>query len=214
MKKQLLSTAFSSLLCFSVHADSVQPPASIDSPPPSNAQNTQETTVATPPISSLAAAPHALPPIDCEYAIPATTKAIDQSILSTWADKAAVQIFSFTPESVDVQLDKLKTCFTDQGWKGYHDALNKSGNIVSIKTHRLNVSSEVSGKTTINAIQENQWKISLPMTVVYQNDKEKLTQELAVDLLIGRQASGNLGIMQVIASPKEDTTVTASTTQP
>jgi len=48
------------------------------------------------------------------------------------------------------------------------------------------------------------------LQVVYQNDKEKLTQKLNVDLLIGRKMSGDLGIMQMIAIPIE----TANLKQP
>ena len=40
------------------------------------------------------------------------------------------------------------------------------------------------------------------LQVAYQNDKEKLTQLLTVDLLIGRKVNGDLGIMQMIATPR------------
>ena len=52
-------------------------------------------------------------------------------------------------------------------------------------------------------IKDNQWKASVPLQVVYQNDKEKLTQLLTVNLLIGRKISGDLGIMQMIATPQQ-----------
>jgi len=207
MKKQLLTTALSSLLCFSVHADTTPQPATTDNIAVPAAQTTQEPTTTAPTAeSSLPAAappPQPLPVINCDYPIPATTITIDQSILSSWAEKAAIQTFDFNPTSIDSQLEKLKTCFTDQGWQGYHDALDKSGNINSIKTQNLTVSSQISGEIKITPVKENQWKATLPMTVVYQNDKEKITQHLSVDLLISRKPSGNLGIAQVIASPSE-----------
>lgn len=196
MKKQLVTTALSSLLCFSVHADNTLQPA----PTASTTQTMQAPTTAE---STAPAAPQPLPIMNCDYPIPASTAIIDQSIISSWAEKAALQTFDFNPTSIDTQLEKLKTCFTDQGWQGYHDALDKSGNINSIKTQQLTVSSHIDGAIKVNPVKENQWKVTLPMTVIYQNDKENMTQHLFVDLLIGRKTSGNLGIMQVIASQNE-----------
>ncbi len=55
-----------------------------------------------------------------------------------------------------------------------------------------------------------------PLQVVYQNDKEKLTQLLTVDVLIGRKISGDLGIMQMIAAPRTKNTpnINPTTTNP
>ena len=205
MKKQLLCTALSSLLCYSVYADNAQQPAVMDDTAPPAAQTIQDTAPPTQPVmkSTLAAAPLALPVIDCNYAIPSTSTTIDKSILLGWAGKAAVQTFEFNPTTINEQLEKLKNCFTDQGWQSYYDALVQSGNLESIKTHLLNVTSKVDGDIKINPIKDNQWKITLPMKVLYQNDKESFKQDLSVDLLIGRKMSGGLGIMQVVASPKD-----------
>lgn len=51
------------------------------------------------------------------------------------------------------------------------------------------------------------------MQVVYQNDKEKLTQLLSVDVLVGRKVTGNLGIMQMIATPRTPAVGTAPAIQ-
>ena len=201
MKKQLLSTALSSLLCFSVQADIAPAPTTTEIP-------AAPTPTATP---AVPAAPKPETVIDCHYAIPATTTAIDQTILSTWASKAAVQAFDFHPTTMAVELESLKSCFTPQGWQGYYDALVKSGNIESIKTNGLTVKSQIDGALKIDAVKDGQWKITLPMTVVYQNDKESFKQALSVELLVGRNVSGSLGIMQVIASPKD--TMPASSPQ-
>lgn len=141
------------------------------------------------------------PVINCMYRIPATST-IDEATLSIWAQKAAIQSFDFNPTDLDMQIDKLKPCFTDEGWKGFREALDKSGNLAAIKSQRLTVSSLLDGKMNSTSVKENQWKVTLPMHVVYQNDKEKLTQLLSVDLLIGRKKSGDLGIMQLIATPR------------
>ena len=148
-------------------------------------------------------APKLKPVINCEYPIPADVITLDDALLSTWATKAAVQSFDFNAPNIDTQLEKLKSCYTAQGWQGFMDALTKSGNVDAIKLQNLTVSSDVDGKLKLNPIKENQWKISVPLHVVYQNDKERLTQLLNIDLFIGRNASGTLGIMQLIATPRE-----------
>ena len=159
---------------------------------PLDAKNATSTTVT----------PVAANPVDCSYKTPPQNTHIDQSIVTQWAEKATQQSFDFENESIDKQLAALKACFTDQGWQSFNDALLKSGNLNAIKSQKLAVSSMVNGKSTSSEIKENQWKISIPLQVVYQNDKEKLTQLLTVDLIVGRKiTSGDLGIMQMIASP-------------
>ena len=80
----------------------------------------------------------------------------------------------------------------------------------------MTVSSQVDGEVKINNLKDNQWKVNVPIQVVYQNDKEKLTQLLTIDLLIGRKVSGDLGIMQMIAAPRQTNTpaVQSPTTNP
>lgn len=148
------------------------------------------------------AQPQPAPVINCEYKIPATTKHIDQSLVSSWSEKAVVQAFDFDPASVDTQMQKLKACFTEQGWTGFNSALEKSGNLEAIKTQKLTVSSQVDGQLQFTETKDNQWKIILPLQVVYQNDKEKVTQLLNVNLTVGRKLSGDLGITQMIATPR------------
>jgi len=196
MKNTMLSTAFLSILCTTAYADNAAkatPAAATTAPVP-----------AAPATTPAAAAPTPQPPatIDCQYRIPAETTTIEQSLISTWAKKAAVQSFEFNPATVDQELSVLKACYTEQGWQGFNDALQKSGNINAIKTQQLTVNSQVDGEVVITPAKENQWKVTVPMQVVYQNDKEKLTQLLSVDLLIGRKISGDLGIMQMIATPR------------
>ncbi len=209
MNNTMLSTALLSILCTTAYADNAAQPA-----PAVNATAQPAATAAAPATPAAATAPtnpsavttpQPPPTIDCQYRIPATTN-IEQSLISTWAKKAAVQSFEFNPTTIDEELVVLKACYTEQGWQGFNDALQKSGNINAIKTQLLTVNSQVDGELTITPSKDNQWKVTVPMQVVYQNDKEKLTQLLSVELLIGRKISGDLGIMQMIATPR--TTVT------
>ncbi|WP_298627163.1 DotI/IcmL/TraM family protein [uncultured Legionella sp.] len=142
------------------------------------------------------------PVINCDYKIPAETKIIDQSLVLTWSEKAVTQAFDFEPASLDAQLQKLQSCFTEPGWTGFSSALQKSGNIEAIKTQNLTVSSQLDGQAQITEATPNEWKVTLPLQVVYQNDKEKVTQLLNVNVTIGRKVSGDLGITQMVATPR------------
>lgn len=165
--------------------------------------------VAPPPAENKPAAPVV---IDCNYHIPAETAHIEQSVIVQWAEKATQQSFDFDHVNMTQQLSALKSCYTDQGWESFNEALQKSGNVNAIQSQKLVVSSMVNGKPAFTEVKENQWKISLPLQVVYQNEKEKLTQALTVDLIVGRKISGDLGIMQMIASPRQANTQTVSDT--
>ena len=63
-------------------------------------------------------------------------------MIKTWAEAAAMQSFSFNPNSLDNELSQLKTCYTNQGWQGFNDALQKSDNLSAIKSQYLTVTSQ------------------------------------------------------------------------
>lgn len=184
-----------------------QTPVTTATPPPASPSTTAPATTPAP-----ATPPQAL---DCHYRIPAETTHIEQTVVMKWAEKATEQSFNFDPSKLDKQLEELQACYTEQGWQGYNDALQKSGNLNAIKSQHLMVSSMINGEGKITEIKDNQWKVSLPMQVVYQNDKEKLTQPLTINLVVGRKVSGDLGIMQMIAIPRQaNTTNPENTPQP
>ena len=145
-------------------------------------------------------APPPLPPENCLYQLPSPT-AISEKELTDWAQIAAVKSFDYNFETLDAQLQHLKACYTDQGWHGFNDALQQSGNLSAIKAQKLTVSSEVAGQIKINPIKTNQWKINLPLKVVYQNTQEKLTQLLSVEMIVVKKSERQLGIVQIIAEP-------------
>ncbi|NCT57073.1 MAG: hypothetical protein GW760_05100 [Legionella sp.] len=149
-------------------------------------------------------APPAPAAINCEYKIPEETGSIEQTLITTWAKKALVQSFQFAPEKINNELEALKSCYTEQGWIAFNEALKTSGNLEAIRTNNLNVSSEVDGEIHVENIKDKQWKVSMPLKVTYQNKDKQLLQTLNVNLLIALKKSGSLGIMQVIAAPQKN----------
>lgn len=206
MKKTLLWSALFAVLCNPLQADTTPPsptavnPAPTPSAKPTNNTQSQPVTQTIQPIPVQQVAPN--PVINCDYAIPASTKVIDQTVILTWSEKATVQSFDFDPANIDAQFVTLKNCFTDPGWAGFNSALQQSGNLDAIKSQKLRVSSQIDGKAQITEAKDNQWKVTVPLQVVYQNEQEKVTQLLTINLTIGRKIKGDLGIMQMIASPR------------
>lgn len=194
MKKTVLWSALATLISTQVYAADPTPPAT----PPATPQSGPSAVPA-------AQIPSALAPsvvIDCNYKIPAQVKSVEQSVVLAWSEKAAIQSFSFEPNTLYAQMQKLQTCFTEQGWTGFSSALQKSGNIEAIKSQSLKVSSHVDGQGFITDAKDNQWKVTLPLVVVYQNEKEKVSQLLSVELTVNRKPTGDLGITQMIATPR------------
>lgn len=141
--------------------------------------------------------------INCQYQLSQDAKSVDSKILTTWAKQALIQSFQFVPERINKELEALKSCYTEQGWQAFNDALATSGNLEAIRSNNLNVTSKIDGKIQFENIKEKQWKVSMPLKVTYQNKEKKLLQALNVDLRIALQKSGTLGIMQVIAVPQK-----------
>jgi len=150
------------------------------------------------------AAPPAPAVINCQYQLPKGTETVEQAVITTWAEKALIQSFQFIPENLNTELDALKSCYTDQGWKAFNEALKTSGNLEAIRANSLNVTSKIDGQIQVQSMKEKQWKVSMPLKVTYQNKEKQLLQSLNVDLLIALKKSGSFGIMQVIAVPQAD----------
>lgn len=233
MKNTLLLGALFTALSTQIHADVDQPLAptiktdtttaapitNVQTPPaqPQGIQLKQPVAPAIPPVPA-----PVQPVINCDYKIPAEMKNIDEALVRTWSEKATMQAFDFDPLSIDSQIQKLQACFTDTGWSGFNIALKNSGNVEAIKSQKLTVSSQIDGPVQLVQATDGQWNFALPLQVVYQNDKEKVTQLLTIKLTVARKINGDLGIMQMIATPRPPiapaTTATtpteASTTKP
>ena len=145
-------------------------------------------------------------PIDCAHPVITTS----EQNLSLWGQYAASKAFEYSYDQLDNQLETLKTCFTPQGWTGFHEALQQSGNISIIKNQQFSVSSQIVGKAVVSPLKSNDWKIVVPVEVVYQNDQKKFSQSLAVTMVVTKKNETELGIVQLIATINSDETPPAS----
>ncbi|WP_051131811.1 DotI/IcmL family type IV secretion protein [Legionella tunisiensis] len=140
--------------------------------------------------------------INCDYRIPVETSDIALGFIINWTQQAVMQSFDFNFASMDTQLEKLQACYTENGWVKFKSALQNSGNMDAIKTQNLAVSSQIDGQAQLIEFKDYLWKINLPLRVVYQSDEQRVTHFLNVYLTVGRKVNGNLGIMQMIATPR------------
>ncbi|HAZ7574136.1 DotI/IcmL family type IV secretion protein [Legionella sp. PATHC032] len=140
--------------------------------------------------------------IDCDYKISPEISHIDSDIILNWAEYATILSFNLNFESIEAQLTQLHSCYTEKGWMQLQNALRKSNNIETIKTEKLKVMGHRDGYAQIIEALDNRWKIILPLKVVYENDKKRVTHFLNVYLTIGWKNKDSLGIMQMIAIPR------------
>ena len=148
----------------------------------------------------------------CNYKIPVDTSHIDPAVILKWAEHAVIQSFQFSPAELESQLHALKSCYTDKGWIGFNSALQKSGNLNAIQTQNLSVSSRIDGRIQLIDAQENQWKILVPIKVIYQNKQDSVTHFLSVYLTVTWRNTEGLGIMQMISMPHSPPIVNKSRT--
>lgn len=208
MKKRMLISMLTMVFSVAGYAEEAKP-ITQPIPTPTPAEATSNTQTPAPEANAQNANP-----INCDYKMPKKTAQVDTALVLSWAEKATIQSFQFDVAKLDDQLNALKNCYTEQGWKGFNDALQKSGNLESIKGQQFNVSSQMDGEAQFIDKKDNQWKIMLPVQVTYQNTKEKLTQSLSVTVLVGRKSSGDLGIMQLVAMSRNPTSTPQATTPP
>lgn len=164
-------------------------PATETTPPPARIQVQQPPATDTPAQAQV---------INCEFQ--PGTGPVTKETVALWAKNAAVQAFNFVPENIDGQLEKLQACFTNEGWQSFQNALQQSGNLDAMRHQQLAVTGTIDGQAIVSDVQENQWKAIVPMQVTYQNAQDRLVQMLSIELLIGRKPTGELGIMQTIAT--------------
>jgi len=185
MKSQLLITAFCACLLTQAYADTTQQEANQPSVTPMAAKKQT---------------------INCQYKLTVPASELSPAVLLKWASHAAQQAFDFDYTEIDQQITALEPCFTKNGWASFNKAMTESGNIAAIKEQQFQVKSKPNGTPKLIESTDNKWQVMLPLEVTYQNKEQKLTQDLYINLNIGLQISGNLGINQIIASTQNPST--------
>ncbi|HHT9843138.1 TPA: DotI/IcmL family type IV secretion protein [Legionella pneumophila] len=137
--------------------------------------------------------------VSCQYKIPEEIIKTDKNIILQWAEYAAMKSFHFDYTALEAELKELESCYTEKGWSEFNAAMDKSGNLNAIKTQRLTMNSQIDGQARLIESQDNQWKIQLPLKVIYKNDRTQVSQFLDIQLIVGRKMNDEFGIVQLIA---------------
>ncbi len=137
---------------------------------------------------------------------------VSDSMLLTWATRAAVSSYSFNFLDWQNDLQNVQQYFTSTGFKNFVDALQSSGNLDTVVAKRLVVQATVVDVPRV--IQQGTikgryaWKIQIPMLIKYISANEELRQPVLVTLLVARvpttQKPEGIAIAQFVVEDRRE----------
>lgn len=138
---------------------------------------------------------------------------VTQSALLNWAKKCVTSANTYDFVNYQKQFQENSVCFTPEGWQQFMGAVEKSGNLETVKSQRLVASSVEQGAPVITreGLRKGvySWEVELPILVSYQGGqggRAAASQRLLVKLLISRVSTAaykeGVGIVQYIGAEK------------
>ncbi len=138
----------------------------------------------------------------CSSTVPNFSEKAKINFIKNWAMFVADKSFSLKYNNLDYQLKQLQFCFSSSGWNQFYQALQKSGNLNLITTNQLSANTQVIGPVAINHHPKfSSWTAVVPLRVVYQNQKQKISQEINVHLTINQLKDDHLAVIQIVGKP-------------
>lgn len=142
------------------------------------------------------------PNLNCTATVPNTSEPEKIRFIKNWSAYVAQKSFTFAHNNIDSQLKQLQFCYSKAGWSQFSEALEKSRNINLISQHQLVANTHIIGPIEINHHpQYSSWTAVVPLRVVYQNQKQKISQELNVHLTINQLRNNQLSVIQIVGKP-------------
>ena len=138
--------------------------------------------------------------------------ALDDPVMSvnqvlTWSTNAITKAYTFSFANYRQELQSSRDLFTKEGWDGFQNALQESGNLRAVVDSKFVTTAAPRGAPVV--IGEGYvsgryaWKIEVPILVTYQSANKRQTQDLLVQALIVRRSElehpQGIGIAQLIA---------------
>lgn len=125
----------------------------------------------------------------------------------SWSTKAITDAYTFDFVNYRAQLQESRDLFTAEGWKGFQNALNDSGNLRSVVENKFVTTVVPRGAPVVVAEGYRNgsyaWKIEVPIMVTYQSSERRTNQSLLVEAVIVRRSElehpRGIGIAQIIA---------------
>lgn len=142
--------------------------------------------------------------IRCTSTVPDYSEKAKMKFIKDWATYVAQNSFNLSHDDLDNHLKQLQFCYSSSGWNQFNQALHKSGNLNLINQHQLKANTDVIGPIEINHHPKySSWTAMVPMRVVYQNQTQRISQEMNVHLTINQQTDNHLAVIQIVGRPAE-----------
>lgn len=126
------------------------------------------------------------------------------AFIQDWAKFVAQKSFNLSHKHLENQLKQLQFCYSSSGWNQFNRALHQSGNLNLISQHQLQANTQVMGPVEVRYHPKyTSWTAIVPMRVVYQNQQQKISQELNVHLTINELKDKHLAVIQIVGKPIE-----------
>lgn len=130
----------------------------------------------------------------------------DEEVLN-WTTAAVTKAYSMSFANYGQQLNDLKIRFTDPGWRGYEQALERAGFLDSLLKNQYVTSAVpkkapvVVAKGTVNGVYG--WRLQIPIIVTFTSASNSSSQDINVEVtVVRRDESENpsgLGIAQILS---------------
>lgn len=140
-------------------------------------------------------------------------EALNRPVQSTnevlsWTTQVITKAYSISFANHQQQLADIRPSFTEPGWRGFEQALSRSGFIEKILSQQF-VSSAVPEKAPV-VIAEGMvdgaygWRLQVPIIVTYQSASSTTSQTVQVQVTVVRRPETEnpkgLGIAQIVAN--------------
>lgn len=136
--------------------------------------------------------------------------------IKEWATKIAQQSYTYNYKNYETELLKLKPYFTPSGWDAFDNALKLSKNLDVVKANKFSLSTTAIPERV--RVLENkfdkeskryEWKLEVPITVLYKGKEHELKQLINLQMTIMRipktaANSDGVAINAFIAISEED----------
>ena len=144
------------------------------------------------------------PKIHCDTMMPNGSHEERREYVRRWSAFISKQAFTIPENNINQHLDRIHSCFSDEGWTEYSNAIKRSGNINLIITKKYKGTSSIEGTIAVSHVQDSKlWETNTPLYVVYQNKESRVLQRVIVHLRINELNDRRLRVVQIVGVPRD-----------
>lgn len=141
---------------------------------------------------------------NCFSRMPNGAEQVKVEFVKKWSAFINKAAFNIPLHNIERHMDNIHSCFSNDGWTEFTNAMNRSGNIVLVQSRQYIGTSSVEGHISVTH-QENSttWETKTPLLVVYSNKQNRVSQRLTIHLRLQEEFDGQLRITQVVGIPRQ-----------